>query len=101
MVSSNPLRRLFLIKILKDKRLASLCLLLKIIAAEQTDASEALHTFSPADGQPYALVFGHEVFGVQDDVLGACDACVEIPQQGVKQFTQCIGEYGHCGVAFH
>ncbi|MEL6606845.1 MAG: RNA methyltransferase [Bacteroidota bacterium] len=56
----------------------------KIIAAEQTDASDALNDFSPSNGQPYALVFGHEVFGVQDDVLAACDACVEIPQQGVK-----------------
>lgn len=56
----------------------------KTVAAEQTDASEALDTFEVSIKQPYALVFGHEVFGVQDEVLAACNACVEIPQQGVK-----------------
>ena len=56
----------------------------RVVAVEQTEASEALDVFTPAAAQPYALVFGHEVFGVQDDVLAACDACVEIPQQGVK-----------------
>ncbi|MEM9416777.1 MAG: RNA methyltransferase [Bacteroidota bacterium] len=56
----------------------------QVVAVEQAAGSEGLDVFTPAAGQPYALVFGHEVFGVQDDVLAACDACVEIPQQGVK-----------------
>ena len=55
-----------------------------VAAVEQTDTSEALHTFTPVAKQPYAVVFGHEVFGVQDSVLAACDLCLEIPQQGVK-----------------
>ncbi len=55
-----------------------------VTAVEQTDSSIALHAFTPATMQKYALVFGHEVFGVQDTVLSACDLCLEIPQHGVK-----------------
>jgi len=56
-----------------------------MVAAEQTDASSALHTFTRATAQKYAVVFGHEVFGIQEAVLAACDVCLEIPQRGVKQ----------------
>ncbi len=35
-------------------------------------------------GQKYALVFGHEVNGVEQEVLDLCDMCVEIPQFGTK-----------------
>ncbi len=31
-----------------------------------------------------AFVLGHEVFGVQQAVVDACDACIEIPQYGTK-----------------
>lgn len=55
-----------------------------IVAVEQTDASKALHTFSGSAAQKYAVVFGHEVFGIQEAVLSACDICLEIPQYGVK-----------------
>ena len=55
-----------------------------VAAVEQADTSKPLHTFTPLAKQPYAVVFGHEVFGVQDNVLAACDLCLEIPQHGVK-----------------
>ncbi|MHA7877418.1 MAG: RNA methyltransferase [Bacteroidota bacterium] len=55
-----------------------------IVATEQTDTSKALHTFTYSATQKYAVVFGHEVFGIQEEVLAACDACLEIPQWGVK-----------------
>ena len=55
-----------------------------VAAVEQAAASKALHTFTPLAKQQYAVVFGHEVFGVQDEVLAACDLCLEIPQHGVK-----------------
>jgi len=55
-----------------------------IVAVEQTNESQDLTTFSPAPGQPYALVMGNEVFGVDDEVLALCDAAVEIPQFGTK-----------------
>ena len=32
----------------------------------------------------YALVFGNEVAGVQQEVVDACDFALEIPQQGTK-----------------
>lgn len=35
-------------------------------------------------GQPVALVLGHEVFGVDDEVMAACDGCIELPQYGTK-----------------
>lgn len=31
-----------------------------------------------------AVVFGHEVFGVQQEVVDLCDGCIEIPQYGTK-----------------
>lgn len=31
-----------------------------------------------------AVIFGHEVFGVQQAVVDACDGCIEIPQYGTK-----------------
>ena len=34
--------------------------------------------------QPVALVLGHEVFGVADEVLALCDGCIELPQYGTK-----------------
>jgi len=55
-----------------------------VIAVEQADASKALHTFSGSAIQKYAIVFGHEVFGIQEAVLSICDICLEIPQHGVK-----------------
>lgn len=55
-----------------------------IAAVEQTDTSVPLQTFQPSAAEKYALVFGHEVFGVQDAVLAASDLSLEIPQKGVK-----------------
>ena len=31
-----------------------------------------------------AIIFGHEVFGVQQEVINQCDGCIEIPQYGTK-----------------
>ena len=31
-----------------------------------------------------AVVFGHEVFGVQQEVVDQCSQCIEIPQYGTK-----------------
>lgn len=56
----------------------------QIYALEQTDESIMLNEFTPALDKKYALVFGNEVFGVEDEVLLACDGVLEIPQQGTK-----------------
>ncbi|QMU30585.1 RNA methyltransferase [Adhaeribacter radiodurans] len=56
----------------------------QIIAIEQADRSVSLADFKPTDNQKYALVFGNEVFGVEDDVMELADAVIEIPQFGTK-----------------
>jgi 23S rRNA (guanosine2251-2'-O)-methyltransferase len=55
-----------------------------VVAVEQTDQSQDLTGFEPVANQPYALIMGNEVFGVDDEVLALCDAAVEIPQFGTK-----------------
>ncbi|MCQ2347072.1 MAG: TrmH family RNA methyltransferase [Paludibacteraceae bacterium] len=34
--------------------------------------------------EPIAIIFGHEVFGVQQEVINLCDGCIEITQYGTK-----------------
>ena len=36
------------------------------------------------DSSKTAIVLGHEVFGVQQEVIDICDGCIEIPQYGTK-----------------
>lgn len=54
------------------------------IAVEQAVGATMLNEFKVAKNQPYALVFGNEVKGVQQKVVAACDTVVEIPQYGTK-----------------
>ena len=56
----------------------------KILAIEQVEHSILLNQFVPERGGHYAVVFGHEVFGVEQAVVNACDHCIEIPQFGTK-----------------
>lgn len=56
----------------------------KICALEQVENSVMLDKFSPDSKQKYALIFGNEVFGVEEDVLKSCDSVLEIPQLGTK-----------------
>lgn len=65
------------IKILKDKGF-------KIIAIEQTTKSVMLQDFKPSAGEKYALVFGHEIKGVDQEVINYCNMSLEIPQYGTK-----------------
>jgi 23S rRNA (guanosine2251-2'-O)-methyltransferase len=55
-----------------------------VIAIEQTDSSISLADFKPEKDKKYAVVFGNEVKGVEDEVLSICDTCIEIPQFGTK-----------------
>jgi len=55
-----------------------------ICALEQVDRSVMLNKFEVKNGYKYALIFGNEVFGVEDDILKACDHVLEIPQLGTK-----------------
>ena len=55
-----------------------------VVAVEQTVNSVKLDRFSREPGARYALVFGNEVDGVQQEVVDQCDFSLEIPQQGTK-----------------
>jgi len=55
-----------------------------LCAVEQTENSLMLHDFKPAQGKKYAVIFGHEIRGVDQEVVNACDLSIEIPQLGTK-----------------
>ena len=55
-----------------------------VVAVEQTVNSVKLDRFSREPGARYALVFGNEVDGVQQEVVDQCDFSLEIPQKGTK-----------------
>jgi len=55
-----------------------------IVAVEQAEGSIALDLFEVKKNKNYALVFGHEVNGVSQEVMDVCDICIEIPQFGTK-----------------
>ena len=66
-----------------------------LLAVEQCEGSTLLQHFTPHyhDGslsensdtsRKYAVVLGNEVKGVQQQVVDACDGCLEIPQFGTK-----------------
>lgn len=56
----------------------------KILAIEQAEDAIMLNTFKPEPNTTYAVVFGNEVKGVQQDVVSQSDAVIEIPQFGSK-----------------
>ncbi|NSW93379.1 MAG: RNA methyltransferase [Bacteroidales bacterium] len=56
----------------------------KVLAVEQAVGSIHLHDFQVEQGVKYALIFGHEVKGIDQRVLDLSDMCIEIPQFGTK-----------------
>ena len=56
----------------------------KLIAIEQAEGSIALQDLQIDEDQKYAFVFGHEVNGVDQEIVNSCDLCAEIPQFGTK-----------------
>jgi 23S rRNA (guanosine2251-2'-O)-methyltransferase len=56
----------------------------KILAVEQTEHAQMLHDFKISQNEKYALIFGHEINGVEQDVINLCDGSIEIPQHGTK-----------------
>lgn len=55
-----------------------------VCAIEQAKGSVFLHELKLDADEKYAFVVGHEVKGVQQEVVDQCDFCVEIPQYGTK-----------------
>jgi tRNA G18 (ribose-2'-O)-methylase SpoU len=56
----------------------------KILAVEQAEGALTLKHFSLSSEESYAVVFGHEIKGVDQAVMDRCDYCLEIPQFGTK-----------------
>jgi len=55
-----------------------------ILSVEQAEGAVLLDQVQLSDKQKYALVFGHEIRGVDQDVVDMSDQCIEIPQYGTK-----------------
>lgn len=55
-----------------------------LVAVEQTANSISLEHFPIDKQKKYALIFGNEVKGIQQEVVNHCDQSVEIPQFGTK-----------------
>jgi 23S rRNA (guanosine2251-2'-O)-methyltransferase len=55
-----------------------------VVAVEQAEGSIPLQQFKLNTGEKLLLIFGNEVEGVSQSVLAGCDACIEIPQFGMK-----------------
>ena len=55
-----------------------------VLAIEQCEGSTMLDDLILEKDKKYAIVFGNEVKGVQQEVVNSCDGCIEIPQYGTK-----------------
>ena len=56
----------------------------QVFAIEQVHDSCQLDQLQLQPDTRYAIVLGHEVFGVQQEVVDMCNGCIEIPQFGTK-----------------
>lgn len=56
-----------------------------VVAVEQAPGAVLLQDFEVDAARRYALVFGNEVEGIPYNITEACDACVELPQEGAKK----------------
>ena len=56
----------------------------EVLAVEQCEGSTPLPSFAPVADRRYAVVLGNEVKGVHQEVIDACNGCLEIPQLGTK-----------------
>lgn len=56
----------------------------KVLALEIASESVNITDYKIPTGQKTALVLGHEVYGVDQEVIDLCDVCLEIPQYGTK-----------------
>jgi len=55
-----------------------------VYSIEQAEGSTGLENMKLLAAKRYAVVFGHEVHGVEQAVIDISDACIEIPQAGTK-----------------
>jgi tRNA G18 (ribose-2'-O)-methylase SpoU len=57
---------------------------IEVYAIEQVENSVFLNNFKIENNKKYALVFGNEVFGVNQEAIKLCHGTIEIPQLGTK-----------------
>lgn len=57
---------------------------ISVYAIEQVENSVFLNDFNVEANKKYALVFGNEVFGVNQEAIKLCYETIEIPQLGTK-----------------
>jgi 23S rRNA (guanosine2251-2'-O)-methyltransferase len=65
-----------------------------IVAVEQTEESVGLDNFRLTRENKYAFVFGHEIKGVQQEIVDQSDISLDIPQFGTKHslnISVCVG----------
>lgn len=55
-----------------------------VLAIEQVENAVFLQDFEIEKDKKYALIFGNEVYGVQQKAIDICDGTIEIPQLGTK-----------------
>ena len=55
-----------------------------VLSIEQVQGSIALQELRLEKGEKYAVIFGNEVKGVQQEVVDMSDGCIELPQYGTK-----------------
>lgn len=55
-----------------------------VFSIEQVENSQSLESIQLNKNKKYAVILGHEVHGVQQEVVNASDGCIEIPQYGTK-----------------
>jgi 23S rRNA (guanosine2251-2'-O)-methyltransferase len=55
-----------------------------IYSIEQAENSISLENIQLDKNKKYAIILGHEVHGVDQEVVNASDGCIEIPQYGTK-----------------
>lgn len=56
----------------------------RLMAIEQTQNSTPLNEFRNTAEEKIAVIFGHEVNGVDQTIIDDCDDVLEIPQYGTK-----------------
>ena len=53
-----------------------------IVGVEQVEKATEIQKFQ--NNKPIALVFGHEINGISQEIIDTCDEVIEIPQYGTK-----------------
>jgi len=72
----------------------------EVISIEQAEGSTMLQDFKFDPKTTYAMIFGHEVKGVQQEVINESDGVIEIPQFGTKHSVNISVSTGICCWAY-